>query len=123
MTDDRPGATLVVRASTGHEITVYPTVTGGGRLMINEPGAEAADAVWDYLELPAALAAAMEWDGVGEPAGFYRRGGDQAKPPCTHPQAPPTDDEISGSPEIVTRACGECGGVLYWRVGRWLPVR
>lgn len=79
---ERPGAVYRRVALRGcAEVVVYPLIFGGGRLGLGPTGDQydgGLDRVWDYESLDDALHAAHEWDGTGEPAGFYREAG---KPP------------------------------------------
>lgn len=68
----RPGAVLVRDLPNGLEVVVYPEITGTARLGIGVPSAGELDDEWQYTTQPEAIRAALEWDGVGEPEGWYR---------------------------------------------------
>lgn len=75
----RPGAVYhrVILPGGQADITVYPLLFGGGRLL-NGPCGEledgGADRVYDYLRVEDAIHAAHAWDGVEDPVGWYRKG-------------------------------------------------
>lgn len=54
------------------EVTVYPEITGTARLRLAVRGEPDIDDEWQYASHSTAVQAALEWDGVGEPAGWYR---------------------------------------------------
>lgn len=56
----------------GRVIDVLPLLFGAGRLGIIPVGCTEFDDVWDYSSVDAAVVAAFDWDGQGEPEGWYR---------------------------------------------------
>ena len=71
----RPGSMGWRDMHDGRELTLYPMLFGNVRLCIGVQGAETYDDGWCFQDLDAALEAFANWDGVGEPAGAYRRVG------------------------------------------------
>lgn len=91
---ERPGAVYhrVVQPGGQADITVYPLLFGGGRILEGPCGQGedgGANRVYDYYDVQDAITAAHAWDGVGHPDGWFRRGdgfqrwipADQSGPP------------------------------------------
>jgi hypothetical protein len=53
-------------------VWVYPMTFGKGRLCIGKVGLSWYDDGWCYESYDVALAAAEDWDGRGEPEGWFR---------------------------------------------------
>lgn len=41
---------------------------------------------------------------------------------CGHTQSRPTDEEIAGDPEVITRSCPTCERPLWWNIDQWKAV-
>lgn len=72
--DWRPGAVYWRPLDDGNEITVYPTLFGGGQLCLG-PLADAFgfDAWWQYPHLSDCLSDARTFDGEGDPPGLWHK--------------------------------------------------
>lgn len=70
----RPGAIFWKPLDDGNEVTVYPTVTGGGQIC-KGPLADqfGYDEAWLYGHAVEAIEAAKEWDGESDPPGKWLR--------------------------------------------------
>lgn len=69
----RAGAVFERMLEDGRTVTVYPMTYDKGRVLLSEDDSSiyALDA-WCYDSVPAAIAAVEEWDGEGEPQGWFR---------------------------------------------------
>lgn len=67
----RPGALYWRPLDGGDEITVYPTVTGGGQLCKGPLADMGFNESWMYAQAEEALEAARQWDGEQDPPGKW----------------------------------------------------
>lgn len=88
--DWRPGA-VYHRAltdsddlATGREVTVYPTLFGGGRLCEGPLAADGYTESFMYEVLSHAVYAAVAWDGRGSPPGDWTLGASQTPHTVPH---------------------------------------
>lgn len=56
----------------GRELVLYPMLFGNSRLCIGEEGAPTFDNGYCYQRTDLAFAALNDWDGSGDPHGYYR---------------------------------------------------
>lgn len=80
MADDVPtrrrGSLATRLLEDGRELTLYPMLFGNTRLCIGDPDESFYDQGWCYHDTVAAVIELATWDGVGEPAGYYKRVGE-----------------------------------------------
>lgn len=86
------------------EVVLYAMAYGNTRLVLSVAGAPTWIAGWCFHDTTAALAAATEWDGEGDPDGWYRRLSDDARNPahaCTQKWCTdPSRTTQAGPPEV-----------------------